>query len=327
MAYREVVNASLITSGTLPAARGGTGLSTLGTVGQVIAVKAGGTELEFKTISGTVASVTGTTNRITVGGTASDPVIDIASTYVGQTSITTLGTVATGTWNATVISVLKGGTGVTTAQAAMNAFAGAVISGQYLRGNGTNVVMSAIQAGDVPTLNQNTTGTAANVTGTVAIANGGTGNTTAQAALNALASSTVTSGHYLRGNGTNILMSAIQVADIPTLNQNTTGSSAYAVGIPQVSPTFPYTVVASDSGKHILATGEVTVATSTAFATGNAVTVINNTGSAISLTQGSGTTLRLAGGSTGSRTIAAYGMCTAICIASNSYIVSGQGVS
>ncbi len=69
----------------------------------------------------------------------------------------------------------------------MNTFAGAVTSGQYLRGNGTNVVMSAIQAGDVPTLNQNTTGTASNVTGTVAIANGGSGQTSAQAAMNAFA--------------------------------------------------------------------------------------------------------------------------------------------
>jgi hypothetical protein len=46
----------------------------------------------------------------------------------------------------------------------MNAFAGAVTSGQYLRGNGTNVVMSTIQASDVPTLNQNTTGSAATLT-------------------------------------------------------------------------------------------------------------------------------------------------------------------
>jgi hypothetical protein len=38
-------------------------------------------------------------------------------------------------------------------------------------------------ASDIPTLNQNTTGTAANVTGTVAIANGGTGATTAAIAL------------------------------------------------------------------------------------------------------------------------------------------------
>lgn len=40
--------------------------------------------------------------------------------------------------------------------------------------------------GTVPTWNQNTTGTASNVTGTVAIANGGTGATTAGAALTAL---------------------------------------------------------------------------------------------------------------------------------------------
>lgn len=58
----------------------------------------------------------------------------------------------------------NGGSGQTNAQAAMNAFAGAVTSGQYLRGNGTNVVMSAIQAADVPTLNQNTTGNAATAT-------------------------------------------------------------------------------------------------------------------------------------------------------------------
>jgi hypothetical protein len=71
-------------------------------------------------------------------------------------------------------------------QAAMDNLAGAATSGQYLRGNGSDVVMSTIQAGDVPTLNQNTTGTAANVTGTVAVANGGTGATTAQAAISSL---------------------------------------------------------------------------------------------------------------------------------------------
>lgn len=40
----------------------------------------------------------------------------------------------------------------------------------------------ALVAADIPTLNQNTTGTASNVTGTVAIANGGTGATTLAAA-------------------------------------------------------------------------------------------------------------------------------------------------
>jgi hypothetical protein len=60
--------------------------------------------------------------------------------------------------------------------------------------------MAAIQAADVPTLNQNTTGTAANVTGVVAIANGGTGQATATAAFNAL-SPTTTKGDLIVRNG------------------------------------------------------------------------------------------------------------------------------
>jgi len=65
----------------------------------------------------------------------------------------------------------------------------------------------------------------ADVTGTLPLANGGTGQTSAQAAINALAGSTA-SGRYLRGNGSNIVMAAIQAADIGTLNQDTTGSAA-----------------------------------------------------------------------------------------------------
>lgn len=123
-----------------------------------------------------------------------------------------------------VVAVANGGTGQTTAQAAINSLAGAVTSGYYLRGNGTNVVMAAIQAADVPTLNQNTTGTASNVTDTVAVANGGTGQTTRQDAMDALAGA-VTAGYYLRGDGNDVVMSAIQAADVPTLNQNTTGQA------------------------------------------------------------------------------------------------------
>lgn len=61
----------------------------------------------------------------------------------------------------TAVPIANGGTGQTTQQAAINALAGSVTSAQFLRGNGTNVVMAAIQASDVPTLNQSTTGNAA----------------------------------------------------------------------------------------------------------------------------------------------------------------------
>jgi hypothetical protein len=51
------------------------------------------------TIAGTEFNVIGTTDRITVNPDS----IDIASTYVGQSSITTLGTITTGVWNGSVI--------------------------------------------------------------------------------------------------------------------------------------------------------------------------------------------------------------------------------
>lgn len=54
----------------------------------------------------------------------------------------------------------------------------------------------AMVAADVPTLNQNTTGTAANVTGTVAVANGGTGATTAAGALTNLGALASTNPSY-----------------------------------------------------------------------------------------------------------------------------------
>jgi hypothetical protein len=57
-------------------------------------------------------------------------------------------------------------------------------------------------AGAIPTWNQNTTGTAANVTGVVAIVNGGTGQTSAGAGFNALSPITTT-GDLILGNGAN----------------------------------------------------------------------------------------------------------------------------
>ena len=50
------------------------------------------------------------------------------------------------------ITIAQGGTGEITQQDAINALVAAVTSGYYLRGNGTDVTMSAIQAGDLPVL-------------------------------------------------------------------------------------------------------------------------------------------------------------------------------
>ena len=59
--------------------------------------------------SGNTLQVVGTANRISVTGGG----VDIAATYTGQTSITTLGTVTTGTWRGTAVAADVGGTGQT----------------------------------------------------------------------------------------------------------------------------------------------------------------------------------------------------------------------
>ena len=97
----------------------------------------------------------------------------IAATTVSATTLTGAGSGITsldmGNAGSGTLAVARGGTGQVSAQAAMNALAGAVTSTQYLRGNGTNVVMAAIVAADVPTLNQNTSGTAGGLSGSPSI--------------------------------------------------------------------------------------------------------------------------------------------------------------
>jgi len=121
------------------------------------------------------------------------------------------------------------GNAITFTEAMRITSAGGISFGSSGTAYGTSgqVLVSAGNA--APSWTTNIAGNAANVTGTVAIGNGGSGQTTAQAAMNAFAGA-VTSGSYLRGNGTNVVMSTIQAADVPTLNQNTTGSSGSCTG-------------------------------------------------------------------------------------------------
>ena len=212
---------------------------------------------------GTVTSVSGTTGNITSTGGAT-PVIDLASgivtagTYgssalIPVVTVDTYGRVTTITTAAnpqgTVTSVSGAGTvsgltltGTVTSSGSLTLGGTLAVTPSDFASQTANTFLAApngapgvptfraIVAADVPTLNQNTTGTAANVTGVVALANGGTGQTTAAAAITAL-SGAQTSGYYLRSNGTNTLLAAIQAADVPTLNQNTTGTAANVTGV------------------------------------------------------------------------------------------------
>ena len=88
------------------------GAITLGTTGITFEQFSGAGQISAGnglTKTGNTIDVVGTTDKITVSANA----ITIANSYVGQSSITTLGTVSTGTWNATTIGTAYGGTGLT----------------------------------------------------------------------------------------------------------------------------------------------------------------------------------------------------------------------
>lgn len=81
------------------------------------------TGLAARTAASTWATrtITGTADKIDVAdgnGVSANPTITISATYAGQTSIVTLGTVTTGTWNGTDVAVTAGGTGASDASTA-----------------------------------------------------------------------------------------------------------------------------------------------------------------------------------------------------------------
>ena len=98
-------------------------------------------------------------------------------------------------------------------------------------------------------------------------------------------------------------------------------------GLPQNSQTSAYTLALSDQGKHIsITTGGVVIPAndSVAFPIGATIVVFNNSGSSqtISITTD---TLRLAGAATtGSRTLAQYGLATLVKVTSTSWVATGN---
>ena len=85
-------------------------------------------------------------------------------------------------------------------------------------------------------------------------------------------------------------------------------------------------MVASDDQKIISSNSTVTVQPDV-FTAPAAVTVVNNSTSSISINQAGSVTMYLAGTSTtGNRTLAQKGIATIVCIASNTFIISGGGL-
>ena len=229
-------------TGLLPVANGGTGTASPSLV------------------QGTNITITGSWPNQTInatGSAAGDVVGPASSTdnaiarFDGTTGkliqnsgvqINDSGEINVGVWKGTEVGLSYGGTGASSASQArgniLPSYTGnagkvlAVNSGatdvEYISAGGTGTVTSVAVSGGTTGLTTSggpiTAAGTITLAGTLAIGNGGTGQTTAAAAITAL-TGTQTSGYYLRSDGTNAALGAIQAADVPTLNQNTTGSA------------------------------------------------------------------------------------------------------
>ncbi len=184
------------------------------------------------------------------------------------------------------LSVSQGGTGVGTQQDAINALAGAQTTGYYLRGNGTNVVMAALNPSDLSSA--------------VAIIKGGTGQTNQQAAINALVGSQ-TSGYYLRSDGTNVTMSPLSMNDITgtvPISSGGTGAITASAAFTALAPS-----QTGNSGKFLTTNGTVaswaTIEGALPTQTGNNGKVLSTDGSSASwVTVTAGTDISVTSNST-----------------------------
>jgi hypothetical protein len=209
---------------------------------------------------------------------------------IANTQVSGLGTMSTQNANSvsitggsvtgiTDLAIADGGTGQSTAAAAITALTGTQVAGRYLRSDGTNAALSAIQAADVPTLNQNTTGTAAGLSATLAIASGGTGQTTANAAFNALApSQTGNSGKYLTTDGSNTSWANNPLGTVTSVGVSGGTTGLTTSGGPVTTSgtiTLAGTLATTNGGTGLTsftANGVVYASSTSALATGSALT-------------------------------------------------------
>lgn len=185
--------------------------------------------------SGSVAlggtlNVQGTAGKITTSTSGSDITVTIDSTYVGQTSIDTVGTISTGTWQGSTIAVGHGGTGVTTTP----------LNGQLLIGNGTGYTVASLTAGTGVTITPSAGGitiaadSAASVSSVdttvsgLSFTNGGVGATTLEGTVGAASGGTgltsYTAGDILYASGATTLSKLAAGTSTQVLKGGTTPS-------------------------------------------------------------------------------------------------------
>ena len=178
------------------------------------------------TKSGNTLNVVGTANRIAISADA----VDIASTYVGQTSITTLGTIGTGTWQGSVVAGQYGGTGVANTGKTITLGGNINTGGAFTTSGAFAVTLTATAA---TTVTLPTTGTLATLAGTESLSNktitaSSFAGSVAATTLSASGATTLTAGtaSTSTSTGTLVVTGGVGISGAMFIGTNITGSGA-----------------------------------------------------------------------------------------------------
>jgi hypothetical protein len=133
---------------------------------------------------------------------------------------------------------------------------------------------------------------------------------------------------------TNVTISSGNVtANIANSTIDGSNTAGYLV-IPQNSQNGNYNVVLADTGRHLYhppgqaaATYTIPAGSNVAFSTGAAITFVNMSANAVTIAITTDTMYLSSAGTTGSRTLAQYGIATAVKMTSSTWIISGNGLT